>query len=658
MKQQPDLVPESSLQLKPGAGRAEPRLWVRRLVIWSEPGDKLRDVRLRPGLNIVWSPDPSDRGRAKGDGDGIGHGSGKTLFCRLLRYCLGEDRFAPDDLRDRIASSLKDGLVGAEVVVDGTTWAVVRAIGLSRRHVAVCDGDLDAVASGSGPSTGMSAFIAALESSILSEPVAALIPRDQARTAWLTALAWLARDQECRFDSVLAWRAAASESGSPARNLSDAERIEVIRALLGALTPAEQRLRKEVSHLDSQRNAADRDRTLREWGTSQHLLRLAAALSIAPDTVPPGSLGVDYLRKKARARLASVAVVPSTGIEQGVESLRSAYDAARTRHEALAVKLAALDGAIPELNRLVSVIRSELPTLSFEVHGAEHPACPLCEVPVDRVLADGCKLSHKLPDLEEIRRRRDARQSELKETFERLGTSGRERAKVAGQLVEAEGQAQSLRERLETAERVRDARGHEWFTAQRNVEDVSLLDRLLGDVEAASSAVNDLNELIGKAREQISSLRDSQAKVIRHASKLFDAIVRDLVEKEAEGKITLDGNGLHLRIELGGDRSTAAIDSLKVLAFDLAALCMSIEGRTHIPAFLIHDSPREADLGLSRYHRLFEFLLGLEAVGGRPLFQYIVTTTTRPPANLCQEPWLTLTLEGMPAEKRLLGRDL
>jgi hypothetical protein len=95
-----------------------------------------------------------------------------------------------------------------------------------------------------------------------------------------------------------------------------------------------------------------------------------------------------------------------------------------------------------------------------------------------------------------------------------------------------------------------------------------------------------------------------------------------------------------------------------VLAFDVAALCMSIEGRTQVPAFLVHDSPREADLGLSMYHRLFELIRRLEKVGGRPLFQYVITTTTRPPEELCDEPWLALTLEGTPAEKRLLARDL
>jgi hypothetical protein len=113
-----------------------------------------------------------------------------------------------------------------------------------------------------------------------------------------------------------------------------------------------------------------------------------------------------------------------------------------------------------------------------------------------------------------------------------------------------------------------------------------------------------------------------------------------------------------LGVEFGGDRSTPAIDSVKILAFDLAAMCRAIEGKTHLPALLIHDSPREADLGLSIYHELFRLMIDLEKIGGAPLFQYLVTTTTRPPEELAAFPWLRVTLHGAPAKDRLLGRDL
>lgn len=84
---------------------------------------------------------------------------------------------------------------------------------------------------------------------------------------------------------------------------------------------------------------------------------------------------------------------------------------------------------------------------------------------------------------------------------------------------------------------------------------------------------------------------------------------------------------------------------------------MSVEGKTHAPAFCVHDSPREADLGLSVYQRLFEVVAEMEET--QPvLFQYIVTTTTSPPKHLSKRPWLAETLYGSPADRRLLGVDL
>ncbi len=121
MRRQLDLNLWASSHIKPPPDADQPRLWVRRLVVWKETGGEVvRDISLRPGLNIIWSPDPTDDGGEQG---ALGHGAGKTLFCRLLRYCLGEDRFAAEGIRHDIADAFRDGLVGAEVVLDGVTWA-------------------------------------------------------------------------------------------------------------------------------------------------------------------------------------------------------------------------------------------------------------------------------------------------------------------------------------------------------------------------------------------------------------------------------------------------------------------------------------------------------------------------------------------------------
>lgn len=134
----PDLFAASLGAITPTAGRDGPRLWVRRLIIWSEPGEVIRDISLRPGLNIIWSPD------ADADGNRMGHGGGKTSLCRLIRYCLGEDSFGSHDQRQLIGTALPNANVGAEGILDGQLWIVVRPIGNPRgRHLAQIGGVLD-----------------------------------------------------------------------------------------------------------------------------------------------------------------------------------------------------------------------------------------------------------------------------------------------------------------------------------------------------------------------------------------------------------------------------------------------------------------------------------------------------------------------------------
>jgi hypothetical protein len=62
MPLQPDLLGPQPLTVTPVVGLEGPRLWVKRLVIWKEPGgEKVRDIALRPGLNIVWSTELTTR---------------------------------------------------------------------------------------------------------------------------------------------------------------------------------------------------------------------------------------------------------------------------------------------------------------------------------------------------------------------------------------------------------------------------------------------------------------------------------------------------------------------------------------------------------------------------------------------------------------------
>lgn len=659
MPRQLDLLARSGLDLKAEAGRSEPRLWVRRLVIWSEPGTVLREITLRPGLNVIWSPDPDDRADASESNNALGHGSGKTLFCRLLRYCLGEVRFAPDDQRYGIAQALPEGLVGAEVVVDGTEWAVLRPIGTRRQHFAISGVGLDQVVAGSFVATGMEPFLQAVESSILSADVVALIPCDHPLHAWQVALAWLTRDQECRFDKVLDWRSPDSDSGSPARGLSTTKILDALRALIGAIVPQEYKLRAEIGDLEIKQKVASQDATRRAWEAGRLRSRLIAEFGLNPDDLLPGRLAVEPLRNAAKASLARLATVGAGSADlAGLDALRLTSAEAQREVDGLVNNLVALEARIPGIETLIRRIKGELPSISIDVDKSEIPLCPICDVPIDRALAEGCKLSHKLPNLEEATQRQTQRKQDMATEAQRLQENKAELERVSAALIPARIHAEELSQRLRAAEKARDERSEAWYKTRRLIDDAGRLDELLVEQEQVQSSADTLDGEMEAKRDQTGAFREAQADVFGRLSYFFDAIIREMVGQNAAGKVALDGNGLKLSVELGGERSTAAIDSLKVIAFDLAVMCMSIEGGIRLPAFLVHDSPREADLGLSVYHRLFYLVRNLEQGKDQSLFQYIVTTTTRPPDAVLAMPWLRDKLGGSPAEARLLRRDL
>src|SRR5262245_579998 len=116
MKIQGELFPSDGAAFKPDFALKEPLVWVRRLVLLREfkPGEEnvIRQIELRPGLNILWARPRTGKGAPKLGEKGVyGHASGKTTFCRMLRFVLGEKHFGNGDLQDRIRDKFPRGWV-------------------------------------------------------------------------------------------------------------------------------------------------------------------------------------------------------------------------------------------------------------------------------------------------------------------------------------------------------------------------------------------------------------------------------------------------------------------------------------------------------------------------------------------------------------------
>lgn len=661
MSEQPDLFGRAALTVTPSHGATQPVLWVRSLTIWREPGEAVRTITLRPGLNFVWSPDPADTQgvREPGREGDLGHGAGKTLFCRLLRYCLGENSFAPETQRLSIGRAFLNGWVSAEVMLQGQLWGVLRPLGAHRSHIAIEGATPEQLFDRLDQPTGMALLLKAIEAQVLTPDIARQMPVAREHDAWRVALAWLTRDQECRFDHVLDWRAAESDSDSPARarDMSRGRLQDAVRVLIGAISMEEIALQEAMSSKADAHKAKVQEEARRAWSCERTRSGIIHALGLRADDVPPGKLGIESLQQSARQHLARVSQV-SPGVDvSNLGDLRQRYREAEAKLAGTVHKLAGLEGGLEPNQQLLCQLRAELPISSAQMRDAETPLCQICEVPIDRVKAEGCKLSHKLPDLAGLKKRHE-------ELTQKISRQEGVVAQVCSTIVELNQQlapARALRDALQQAltkaEKLSEQRSSAWFTARRMLDDLKRLGIDWDEWELVQRQVAEAAKQLESDRERLAAFRGHQALVFDTLSAYFDAIIRTTVGPSASGRIHLDGQGLKLTVQFGGERSTPAIESLKVIAFDLAVMCMSIEGGTHLPAFLVHDSPREADLGLSVYHRLFSMMAGLEGEECSP-FQYIVTTTTQPPPSFQAEPWLRETLHGAPAADRLLKCDL
>jgi hypothetical protein len=659
---QREMFQPPELQVEPKEGLREPRLWFRRFAIWPEPGAKpIQDRMFGPGLNIIWSPDPVDRSARDGDEppQGPGHGAGKTLVCRLFRYCLGEPRFASDVLRASISSAFKDGRVGVEVIVDGKSWAVVRSIGVFAHDVVLEGGTLEAAVSSETAATGMAPFVEMLAERFPTPDVAALVAKAPGR-AWLLALAWLSRDQECHFGKVTEWRVEGGKSGSPAHGMSADGATNVVRALIGAITPNEHHLEAQLAKLKKERDDEARGIERRRWLIENALKKLLKEIELEGETIPDGDLLGPFLRSAASSRVAKIAVVDTKGEMASVPDLEALADGTQKEVARLTNEITASEGKANTAAAVAKQIESESPGLSATIDEAEAPMCPVCEVPIDRALAEGCKVSHKLPNLESLHERRAKNAQDLREQKAKEHDANKAIERLRIELAATKAKREKARKDLAAARKLRDDRAEAWYAARRVGDDIGSLEKLLSENAAAQRKVDRFDEQLGELKKDVAAERDQHAVVFNKLGAHFDPLVRRLLGREptASGKVHHDGNGLQLVVKFGGERNTPAIDLVKVLAFDLATLCRSIEGATHLPALLIHDSPRTSDLGLSIYHELFHLMRELEDVGGAPLFQYIVTTTSRPPDELVGDDRVRLKLRGAPAEARLLGRDL
>lgn len=657
MVTQPDLFTTAIHPPMAPEGRSGPRLWIRRLAIFRDSQTILRDVRLKPGLNVIWTPDMSSSGRRA-----LAHGSGKTTFCRLLRACLGEPGYATDVQRSRLMTRLPNGLVAAEILIDGTCWVAIRPFGLpGGEFVAQVDSFEDAIArkrrEGDPPS--IDPVIAAAFFSTIVGATPADVSREQ---VWDVLRAWLTRDQECRLADILAWRSSQTQTRSRAQVIGETAKLTMVRLALRALDAEERaaaaRERELMAAVEEERRRQTYHQQQFVDGLKAVRLALAAGDDVGFD---------DTINSKGLVSLAEAALVSAMRTDlpksPDVGSIFARQKALNEEHESLTAKSQQLENEARWKRDEAGRYRSEASLGEIDVTQGRTRVCPVCRVSIDEVKAKGCGISLESCDLPALKAAIADKQKKAAELDAKANNAEDEAKRVEAQIQ----QLGPLRQALEAEARAAEAASSATQAAAKEIQDrVYRARRTLDDVrslrerEAAPKVMPPGTAELEAIRAQLDAGRARARAAIRALEERYQGIMAAWLPDGVAGAIKLDGNGLKVDAELSGrgEVSTAALDSLKIVAFDLAALHMAVEEKAELPAFLVHDSPREADLDGQLYAGLFELIHQWEEATETPCFQYIVTTTTAPPVELQDERHIRLRMSSTPAEMRLFGMDI
>jgi hypothetical protein len=638
-------------------GRAGPRLWVRRLAIFRDPQTIIRDVPLKPGLNIIWTPDMSSSGSRA-----LAHGSGKTTFCRLLRACLGEPGYATDTQRSHLMARLANGLFAAEILIDGACWVAIRPLGLpGGEFVVQADSIEDAIARGrrDGDQTSIDPVIIIGFFSAIAAATPTEVGGDH---VWDVLRAWLTRDQECRLADILAWRSSQTQTRSRAQVLGETAKLTMVRVALRALDAEERaaavRERELVAAVEDERRRHAYQQQRYADGLKAVRLALGVGDNVGFD---------DTIDQKGMISLAEAALADAMRADlpkpPDVSSIFERLKALNEERSALVAKQQKLENEADFKRGEADRFRSEANTGEIDITQGRIRVCPVCRVGVDEVLAKGCGISLEACDLSALKAAISEKQKKAADLEAERAAAEKGAKRVAAMIQQLAPRQQALEAEAKAADAASSAAQaaakaiqDRIYRVRRTLDDV----RSLREIEAAAKPTASATAALEAVRAQLDAGRSRARAAIRGLEEKFQGIMAAWLPEGVTGAVKLDGNGLKVDAEFSGrgEVSTAALDSLKIVAFDLAALHMAVEEKADLPAFLVHDSPREADLDGQLYAGLFKLVHQWEEAAETPGFQYIVTTTTAPPPELQGDNYVRLRMSSTPAEQRLFAMDI
>jgi hypothetical protein len=482
---------------------------------------------------------------------------------------------------------------------------------------------------------------------------------------WPHLVQWLVRDQECRYADLTDFRHKSSASESPDMDVED--RHFLFRAALDLINTAEQEELERNKELVSKKQSAEKRAPLLRHQAQVAYNRLRAEL---PDEHKElsGELFLDAVKKSLETEDRNLTKqINDLKEPMTLRTAREAASNAQAQKQRMEDRAAELREAIEGLQKELDVLQGRRPQKELDDYWAsKNKGSKICLEPLARAIAMNCPLAvgKALPDesgrvalkverkAEDVEKAIEAQKNQLKEVEKQAGILAEKVKTTQSAWANEQTKFNAVRDKL--MERRLQARG----TIRRAIEakeDDS-------EAEKLEKSVGTLERAIRASLEKQTKARQQQKKALSDFSETFDRVTKAVLGVGLSASVHFDGRQLATEMNERGDLTSAAIETLKILAFDFAALISGIEGRGFHPRLLIHDGPREADMAADLYQKLFLLARELELSYGanrQPAFQYIVTTTEPPPEELQVPPWrIDPVLDASTKEGRLFKEDL
>ena len=670
-----ELFPRNAVDFsfaKPVETRLEPLFWIKEIRFLrkfsADINDEIRRIEFKKGLNIVWAEAPSHS--SPDDTQRIsGHATGKTTLCRMIRYLLGERHIASKDMVNAIQQQFPEGYVVGQFSVKGELWCVARSFMKLHNDFSLAIDSLDEFLGNVNLKRDSYKAFEEILTKLLSEITPLTFLANQEKLTFRHLLPWLTRDQDSQYTKLTEWRDnSLSDSGTPV--LAQKQAMLLMRSILDPQVAEEAELVKKQAQL-----AKELQNYRAELNTVKAILDYDSQRirQVDDNQAPATDLEEIYLTeniKHYQGLLASNCL--DFDDEVKLKELRKNHDDLHRQYYSQVDSFNQSFQAYKQHKRELRELEKDIGSNEFtdeeldeiQIAAQAHPTRKYCCVPLDVAFKEGCQLAWCYTDFKDKNSHDNLNQGVNAMLEQKLATVQtfqaflkRERQELdllEAKLKHAKAALTDFESKVNQQRNSRAAKIGSMIEAiQRYQQDLQKQNYLSAKHDEALARHK-------KCTEELSVLRESERRSAYDVMKIYNDTIRFVLGSEIVGRIAFSGGDIELDCSYDNSSlSSAALNAVKNICFDLAVLSSSIGGIGNHPRFLIHDGPRVSDLAATIFKQYFLYAHQLEAMAEmEPSFQYIITTTEPPPDELQKLPWLVCQLDATAPENRLLKCNL